>query len=785
MIKNYLKIAIAHLIKSKNYSLISISSLSVGLAVCIMLLLYVQHELSYDRFHDKADHIYRLCQPEHPYHAPQVASLLSDKLPEIVKYTRIIARNDVIVQIGEQRFKEPEVAFVDLAFFSIFSFEFMEGNAETALLGPATVVITENIARKYFGDESPIDKIIDLGNGYNCTVKGVVEDIPQNSHFQYDIFVTLTNANQVFGEEMMNNSGWQNFLVYFQMQDGFSVEDVENKCNQLMKEPNDPEAVRPDYSLQNLKDIHLYSAHLENDIQPQNSINYVLLFSAIGILILLIACFNYINLLSANATKRTTEIGVRKMFGASPKQLALQFITESFLVIVLSLCLALVIVGLGLPIFNDLSGKVLSLSSLTQINTLLGLGGIVLITSLLAAWYPAFFLSSLKAVQVLKASKSGGGSKFHFREILVGTQFIIVIALIGCAIIMFRQIQYLKQKDLGFEKDYVLVSTVDDFGEEGKYNTLKHALLNQSMISHVSSASRVPSDDLSDFGGVRVSDQTEGIKIAYVHINYDYFETLGISAAQGRLYSNQFETDATNAVILNNAAVQRLGIQDDPIGQSIRCNWPKSERKIIGVLDDFHFESLYENIVPTVFVIYPEQCGQLMVKVNPSNIMNAVSTINEICEEVYPDQIFDFHFLDERLDKIYQADRKTFELMGYFTFLAVILACMGLFGMASFMLASRTKEIGIRKVNGSSVTEILQLLITDFVKWIAVAFVVATPLAWFFMDNWLESFAYKTTLSWWVFALAGFISLIIVLLTVSWMAHRAARRNPIEALRYE
>jgi len=786
MKRNYVKIALANLVKSKFYSLISISSLTIGMAVCILLLLYLSNELSYDRFYTKSNHIYRLCQEVHPYQAPQVAGLLADNLPEIKQFTRILPRPYNIIAYKDKRFNESKVAYVDANFFKIFSLNFNSGNSETALEQPATVVISEKIAHKYFGDENPIGRVIKVNNENDYVITGVIEEMPQNSHFRFEIFVTLADANTVFGADLMKNWGWENFLVYFEMQDAFSKPELEEKINKLItsNQSPDPNSQLPKFTIQQLKDIHLYSSHFQGDIQPQNSINYILIFSAIGLLILIIACFNYINLLTANAITRVKEIGVRKAFGASRNQLAMQFISESLLVLCISFCLALVIVGVGLPFFNELAGKELSFSVLAKIKIISGMIGAILIIGVLSGWYPAFVLSSYNPVKVLNASRNSGNSKFQLKKILVGAQFTIVIALIACAIVMFRQINFLKHKDLGFNKDFVLLSIVD-FVDDQKYNTLKQALMGQSFVSSVSAASRVPSGSLNNVGGVLPEGQTKWIAIPYVHVNCDYFKTMGIDAMQGRLFSDQYKTDGTDAIILNEAAVKQMGIQGNPIGQSVKCNWPKSNRKIIGIVPDFHFESLYDKIKPVVFLIYPSECFELMIKVKQTNVANSIHKITEICQNIYPDQVIEFSFLDERLEQLYQKDRKTFHLMGYFALLAIFLASMGLLGMATFILTSRTKEIGIRKVNGASVSEIMQMLNVGFIKWVAFAFIIATPIAYYGMGRWLENFAYRTNLSWWIFALAGFVTVAIVLITVSWLTYRAARRNPVESLRHE
>lgn len=764
--------------------MISISSLSIGLAVCILLLLYVSHELSYDRYHEKSDDIYRLCQEVHPYQAPGTAKYLADNLPEIKSFARILPRDNILVKVDNEMFKEDMVAWVDAELFDIFSFEFVMGSAANSLQQPGTAVLTEESARKYFGDENPIGKMFKVSSEYDYTVVGVIKDIPQNSHFTFDLFLTLADGNKMFGDDWMESWGWWNFLIYFEMSDHFSKTDLEAKITELMKSHNVTDAPVTQFTVQNIKDIHLYSSHFLNDIQPQNSITYVLIFSAIGLLILLIACFNYINLLTANATTRVTEIGVRKTFGASRAQLAMQYVSESMIVFFISFCISLILVRLSLPLFNELSGKDLSFYFLANVNILLSLLGMMVVVGVLAGWYPAFVLSSYSPVMVMKSSKSGFGSGFQIRKILVGAQFTIVIVLIACATVMLRQISFIQEKELGFDKEAVLTS-IFDFGDEAKYNTLKQALLNESFVSGVSVASRIPSGSLNNEGGVRLEGQTDGIAISYVHVTFDYFRTLGIEPVQGRLFSGEFKTDATESVILNEAAVKSIGIQGNPIGQTLKCNWPKSDRKIVGIIDDIHFESLYNKVKPVVYVIDYSMAYHLIVKVKPSDLVGSKNALTKVCQSIYPDEVIEFTFLDQILEQRYEKDSKTFQLMGFFAVLAIILASMGLLGMASFMMASRTKEIGIRKVNGATVSEVMLMLNISFVKWMSVAFIIATPIAYYGMNKWLESFAYKTALSWWIFVFAGFISLVIVLLTVSGLSYSTARRNPVEALRYE
>jgi len=782
MIKNYLKIALANIYRNKLYSFISISSLSVGIAVCILLLLYVTHELSYDRYHDKADNIYRLCQEQHPYQAPGGARLLIDNLPEIKKAARILPRDNILFQFEDKRFKEDFVAWADAELFEIFSFQFKQGSAENSLQQPGTAVITEKIAHKYFGDDDPLGKILHIGNEYDYMITAVIEDMPSNSHFTFDIFMTLEDGAMMFGDDWMDSWGWCNFLVYFEMQDNFSQADVEAKMTKLLNDAINIDELKTNFSLQNTKDIHLYSSHFLGDIQPQNSILYVLIFSAIGLLILFIASFNYVNLFTANATTRLTEIGVRKAFGASRRQLALQFIFESVLVFFISFCIALFLVSLALPLFNEFSGKSLSFSILANATILSGIIGMMLAIGIIAGWYPAIILSSYSPSGVMRSSVISS-SGFQMKKLLIGTQFTIVIALIICAIIMFRQINLLENKELGFEKEAV-ITAVFDFGDEAKYHSLKNELLSKSFVSGVSVASRIPSGSLSSEGGILPEGQTEAKLIPYVHIDFDYFKTLGIEPKQGRLFSEKLNTDASASIILNEEAVKFLGITGNPIGQSIRCSWPKSTRKIVGVIGDVHFESLYNKIKPAVFLINYPDVYHLIVKLAQPNA-ESIKEITDICQSIYPNQVIEFSFLNTILDSRYKKDQTTFQLMFFFAALAVFLACMGLLGVTSFIINSKTKEIGIRKVNGAKTFEIVRMINIGFLKWIGIAYAIAIPLAYYGMSRWLEGFAYRTELSWWVFVLAGLITVIIVLATVSLVTYRAASRNPVESLRYE
>jgi len=790
MFENYFKVAYRNLKKNKAYTFISVFGLSIGLAVCTLLLMYVQNEFSYDKFNENADNIYRLTQHEHASHAPQVAKLLADNLHKIKDFVRIFPMDSEIIEYDHKKIKEQNIPFADPALFRMFSFPFVSGDSETALDKPFTTVISEKFAQKYFSDENPMGKVLKLGGEYDYTITGVMKDMPQNSHFRYDIIFTLSGADKVFGS-LMDNFGWQNFLVYFELQEGISKSNLEEKCENIIQPfytPNNPNPDKPfpKLLLQSLKDIHLYSAHIENDIQPQNSITFVLIFSAIGILILLIACVNYINLLTANATTRMKEIGIKKVIGATRNQLALQFVGESFLVLFIAFIISLIFVQLSLPIFETLTGKVLSFTALITLNNIMGVLAFLIGTSFIAGFYPAFFLSKLEPIQTLKANSYISKSKFNFRTLLVGVQFTIVIVLICSALFMFSQIDYLQNKQLGFNKEYVLTSEINSsFDNVEKYNALKEALLKETIVTNVSSGSRVPSNTTTNYGTLTPEGEAKPSTMPFIHVHQDYFETLGIEAKAGRLFSTQLTTDIDEAIILNESAVKKLMIKGNPIGQSLKCSWPKSNRRIVGITDDINFESLYGHVRPTAFVIDYSQCSKLMIKVTPSNAKSTIDKLQAICNNFYPDEIFEFHFLDDKLEYLYQADKNTFQLMGYLTFLSIFISSMGLFGLALFSMKRRTKEIGIRKVLGASVPRILILLVKDFAKWVLIANIIAWPIAFYAVNEWLQNFAYRIEINYWLFLLGGFIALLIALTTVSFQSVKAALANPVDSLRNE
>ena len=785
MFTYYLKIAFRNLSRFKTISIINITGLTIGITVCTLLLLYIQDELSFDDFHKDGNNIYRIVR-ENPYIAPPVAKLVKDNFPEVMETTRILPRDETHVKHGDRKYNEKNLAYVDPGFFKVFSFKLKRGDPETALNRPFSIVITEETARKYFDDEDPMGKILRIDTEHDYTVTGILEEMPLNSHFRYDLLATLADGEKAFGE-LIYSWGWRNFITYLRFGDNVSTSDFETKCTTLIDRhrKSQPGDKKINYSLQPLTDIHLYSAHMENDIAPQGSITYVLILSAIGVLILLIACSNYINLLTANASVRMNEVGIRKVVGATGRQLTGQFVFESVLLVMIAFLLSVILVEVFIPGFNALTGKHFSSVSLFNGNIAVGIAGLVFFTSLISGIYPAFILSSLQPVKIIKSSRASSKDRSGLRKILVGFQFTVSIVLIICALLMLRQLAYLENKPLGFKKEYVAVAEVKDFAGLSKYQSLKSTLLRNPNITAVSSASRVPSDSWTNYGRFLPEGQSEYIGMPIGHVNFDYFETLGIEPVKGRLFSEKLITDATEAIVLNESALKKMGLSQSPLGTSIFVTWPESHRRVIGVINDLHLESLHEKINPVAFVISPADCGKLVVRIKSTNVYETMKQLTHTCNAFYPDDIFEFEFLDDRIDRLYRSERRAFGMMGYFTLVAIFIAALGLFGLASFSTKRRSKEIGIRKIHGASEINIATMLSMEFLKGVVIAFIIACPAAYYSMNKWFENFAYRATIPWWIFAVGGVIALVIALLTVSWQTLHAAGLNPVDTLRCE
>ncbi|MCI0695026.1 ABC transporter permease [candidate division KSB1 bacterium] len=813
MFKNYLKIAARNLLKHKAYSLINVLGLAIGMACCILILLYVQNELSYDRHHQKAERIYRVAS-DHKFGgnhfqmavspAPMAEALVRD-FPEVESAARFRGYGSFLVKKeGEQNFKEERVIFADNAIFDIFTIPLLGGDAKGALTAPNTVVISQSTAKKYFGESNPVGQSLLFDNTAVYKITGVFADMPDNGHFHFDFIAALISMDE------SRNSLWisNNFRTYLLLKAGGQPATLEAKFPEMVRKYAGPQVqeflgasfeamvqqgnqIR--FYLQPVRDIHLHS-DLSVEFEPNSNINYVYIFSAIAFFILLIACINFMNLATARSASRAKEVGIRKVVGSYRRQLVGQFLAESIFLSVIALMLALVLVELILPAFNNLAEKQLQTFYFGNWPLLAALIGITLLVGVVAGSYPAFVLSSFKPVSVLKGAKSAGARSSRLRSALVVFQFAASVILIVGTIIIKNQLHYIQNKNLGFNKEQVIVLH-DAYALGEKLEAFKNeAMRNPSMISATVSGYLPVSSNRSDTGfwpeGQRASDNPVSMQIWSA--DYGYIETMGMEIVAGRNFSETFGADSS-AVILNEKAAKMFGF-GDPIGKKI-FTWGFTPGRgvdrdriipytVIGVVKDFHFASLKENI-GALGLRLGRNRGLMSFRFKVENVAALIAFLENKWKEFAPDQPFAYSFLDERFSNMYRAEQKVGEVFSVFAGLAIFTACLGLFGLASFMAEQRTKEVGIRKVLGATAVNVTALLSKDFVKLVLVANLIAWPVAWYAMNRWLQDFAYRVNISWWIFALAGGLALLIALLTVSTQAIKAALANPVQALRYE
>ncbi len=811
MFKNYLKIALRNLLRHKGYSLINIAGLAVGIACCLLILLYVQDELAYDRHHEKAGQIYRVVLDgrlagkdfNFAVASAPLAVILPKELPEVLASTRLQNRSGILVRYGEKRFTEDRIFYADSTVFGVFTMPLLLGNAQTALVQPNAIVLTATMAAKYFGDESPIGNTLTLDN-QDYQITGVMQDVPRQSHFHPDFLASMATLSDSRDQNWLSN----NFYTYVVLPANASAKEFEAKLAAVVKKYADPQVKaavgfgfdefiasggRYRYLLQRLTDIHLHSK-LDVEIDPAGAgdIKYIYIFSAIAVFILLIACINFMNLATARSANRAKEVGVRKVLGSFRAQLVQQFLSESILISCTALLIAIGLAELLLPTFNHLAGKQLHAGFLASKLALLGLIGFGLLVGIIAGSYPAFFLASFRPVSVLKGKLRSGAGSNRLRSGLVVFQFAISIALIAGTAVVQQQLQYVQSENLGFDKEHVVViQKAGELKQQGQ--AFKQELLRSPNVMNASAASDVPG---KWFDNTTV--QAEGAPpdrlelFWYLSADEDFVKTLDMKIAAGRNFSKAFSTDSS-AVIINETAGKRLG-WTDAVGKKLVLlgRTPEESLKftVIGVLKDFHFESLRQKIRPMglflqgglSFSLTPE-C--VAVRIRPQNLPATLAFLENKWRLFVPHHPFEYSFLDADFDALYRAEQRTGKIFGTFSALAIFIACLGLFGLASFTTEQRTKEIGVRKVLGASVSQVVVLLSKDFTRLVLIALMIAAPVAYLAMNRWLQDFAYRINIGAWTFVLAGGLALVIALLTVSFQSIKAALANPVEALRYE
>lgn len=815
MIKNYIKIAIRNLRKNPVYSFINIFGLALGMGISILILLYVQYELSYDEYHENSDRIVRASRAwfnqdgEISLHlghaAPPFGPLLEQDFEGTVEEMVRFLEVSPLLRYGENSFVEDRFFFADADVFKIFSWEMIEGDPETALTYPDGVVLTESMAEKYFGDEDPMGKSIEgevQGTVLQFQVRGIVKDVPENSHFQFDFLASMEPVVQFYGgqEAFMQNYGSNNFATYLLLPEGYDYENLQAQIpgfidRQLSSDDPyigpDGEPVSPSMTtmlyLQPLTSIHLHS-NLDSEIEANSRIEYVYIYSAIALFILIIACINFMNLSTARSVKRAVEVGLRKVIGANRWSLIRQFIGESVVMAVLSLVLAILLVELMLPVVNDFINLNLELNLLQNYTQLFWLLGIVLFVGLVAGSYPAFFLSGFQPASVLKGSFKAGKVHERFRSVLVVTQFAISIALISCMIIVYTQLDFMRSKDLGFDKENIAVLPAS--GQIiSNYENIRERLLMNPGILNVSVASRVPSGRLLDSqdtqAEVNGTLQDIDFRIADIHISHNFLETFDIDLVAGRNFDIELASDSTEAFILNESAVETIGWNSSEEAIDKEFHYGDRRGRIIGVVNDFNFESLHQSIAPIVFMIPDDRIRNVAIKIRDNSREEVLDFLEEQWATLRPGYPFTYFFVQDNFDEQYNSEERLGTLFGFFSMIAIIIAALGLFGLASFTAQQRIKEIGIRKVLGATVSQIVWLLSTRFTLLVILAILIATPIAWYSMNQWLDTFAYQIDMPIWSFIIAGISAILIAWLTISYQSIRAAIVNPVNSLRSE
>jgi putative ABC transport system permease protein len=799
MLRNYLVIALRNLRKQKLYSFINIFGLAVGTACCLFILFSVRDELSYDRYHEHAKRIYRL-GVAHQFadgseflnalsSAPMGPALAND-FPEVEEVARVHpAPSNTMIAYEENRFYENRFYFADPAILSIFTFPLSKGNPRTALAEPGTVIVSESIARKYFGQQDPVGRILTLNGQEEYRVTGVMADVPDNSHLHFDFLASFSSLEAQMGD-LLEVWYYNPFFTYALLRPEQDEEVLNEKVGALPHPYVGEELAReiPPF-LQPLTDIHLYP--LGNEQEAQGSITRIYVFSAIALFILLIACINFINLATARSITRAREVGLRKAIGARRGQLVRQFLCESTLFALLSVVLAVILVEVLSPFFMAITGsKALAPDYLLDPLTLGSLAGLVLLVGLVAGSYPAFALSGFRPIEAFKGSIPSTRAAFWSRRVMVVLQFSISTALIISTVIAYRQLQYLHTRELGLNKEQVVVVPVRDEQVLKQQEIFKAALRQRPSVHEVTFSAQPPGSGAP--GTIiwrpqpRVATQ-ETFEVKVFQVDPDFAGTLSIELAAGRFFSSQMTTDSTAAIVLNEMAARQLGwaSPDEAVGQTVSYFQGGNRMgTVIGVVQDFNFQPLHYEMQSLMILQSPEAYRYALVRIAPTDVDNSLADLQAVWSQfsAWP---LSYSFLDEDFDALYRAEQRLGSMIAVFGGIAILVASLGLFGLASFSTSQRTKEIGIRKVLGASVSSIVTLLSKDFVRLVLIAVVIATPIAYFSMQRWLDDFAYRIEIGPGIFALAGVLALLIALATVSYQAIKAALADPVKSLRYE
>jgi len=790
MFKNLLKTAVRHILKHFGYSVLNILGLTLGISSALFLIIYVADEVSYDRYHENADRIYRvsskITEPDDQFtwnvaqipFGPQVVK----DYPEVQSFVRFINMPRALYKYEDKEFNEENFFYVDSTLFDIFSYKIVKGEGKSALVEPKKMIITEKTAAKYFGSEDPIGKTLTAGTN-TFEITGVMKDVPSNSHFRFDGVASRNNLPKQLGS--WGNFGVFTYLLFPENTDmkAFEVK-IQGMYDAYMKTIFESMKIKVEYILEPMTRIHLYSTNA-GEPEPTGSIAYVYIFAIVALFLVLIAAMNYMNLATARSARRAREVGLRKVVGSRRLPLILQFLSESTVLTFISIILSIIILVVLLPKFNMLAGKSFDLHVLYSPVILLSLLGVMIVVGIFGGSYPAFFLSRFSPVTVLKGEITQGSAGSMFRKILVVIQFTVSVIMIICTMVVFRQLNYLKTMDQGFDQTNIIGLQLNNQTLIKKYPVLKQMLLENQNIKYVTSTNTGVGEGSGKVIFNVETDQgmtQKGVNFAVV--DHDFTETLGITMASGRDFQEDMPSDTLTGVIVNETFVNRMGWKD-PIGKKVELGDANTIRaRVIGVMKDYHQTGMY-NSIESLLLIWRPLNNVIYIKLSGNETQSTISFIESKWKEIFPDQPFSYTYLEERFNRQFQADEKRGLVFTLFTILAILIACLGLFGLASYMVEQRTKEIGIRKVFGANENTILKLISKDFLILVTIGIALAVPVAVIFMNKWLENYVYKSTISVMLLISAALVTIAITFITISYKAYQASIMNPASSLKTE
>lgn len=805
MLKHHFKIALRNLWRQRLSSTINILGLVIGLAGCLLIGLFVHDEWQFDRHHPAGDQVYRIFASRYGNDgeatwagtSPAIGPTLKTDFPEVAQTLRLHqVRSKQLFEKGENSYLEEKGLLAESAIFDFFYLPFRYGSPDGALEEPNTVVLTAQLAGKFFGNENPVGETLQIG-GDEVRVNGVLEPLSPHFHLDFNFLLSFQEVINAVSEERINSWIWQDFANYVKLNPETDVDRFAAKLPAFVEKHAHPQTKERGFyyylHLQPLTDIHLHSAHFTNDMAVRGNARYVNGLAIVGLFLLLIACINFINLTTARAVRRAKEVGVRKVAGAVRSQLALQFVSEAVLIVGIAMFVAIQLTNLALPYLNDFTGKELAFPILSSSLLLTSIVGLTLLTGLLAGIYPAFVLSGFRPSIALKGGQvQPDGHVKWLRQGLVVVQFTLSILLIIGVTVIFRQLNFLKHSDLGFDREQLLY-----FQMRGNlfqnFETTKAEFLKVPGVTSVSTCFGIPGDIVSGDDIIVPAPERKNLPARIFNVDHEYIATVGMEVIAGRDFSKDIKTDASEAFIINETAVQTLGLGNTPeeaIGKPLEWQmWTDQDTikkgRVIGVVKDFNYESLHQAVQTTVLHIYPDAYWKMALRINTDDLAGVISNLKQTWNRFETGYPLDYQFVDESFGAMYKEEQKLSSMLWVFAILAIFIACIGAFGLATYAIEQKRKEIGIRKILGASVTSIVKLLSKDFLILVVIALVLASPIAWYTMNQWLADFAYRINIEWWMFALSGLIALLIAGLTIGGQSIRAALANPVEALREE